>query len=112
MGKMAYSGVVADFPVANPVLKIQEIGQILIFSLLKIRKKTAGIIAGITIAALSLWGVSIWQNISPSELLNILLSTLVMLATIIFGAFLLIAALKILLKWWRKNNSITPLEED
>ena len=109
---MAYSGVVADFPAANPVLKIQEIGQILIFSLLKIRKKTAGIIAGITIAALSLWGVSIWQNISPSELLNILLSTLVMLATIIFGAFLLIAALKILLKWWRKNNSITPLEED
>ena len=72
----------------------------MIFSLLKIRKKTAGILAGITIAALSLWGLSFWQHISLLEILNILGGTLAMLAAIVTGAFLLISSLKLVLRAW------------
>ncbi|MDB3993409.1 hypothetical protein N9478_07965 [Gammaproteobacteria bacterium] len=72
----------------------------MIFSLLKIRKKTAGILAGITIAALSLWGLSFWQNITLLEILNILGGTLAMLAAIVTGAFLLISFLKLVLRAW------------
>lgn len=72
----------------------------MIFSLLKIRKKTAGILAGITIAALSLWGLSFWQNITWLEILNILGGTLAMLAAIVTGAFLLISFLKLVLRAW------------
>ena len=72
----------------------------MIFSLLKIRKKTAGILAGITIAALSLWGLSFWQNITLLEILNILGGTLAMLAAIVTGAFLLISSLKLVLRAW------------
>ena len=72
----------------------------MIFSLLKIRKKTAGILAGITIAALSLWGLSFWQNITWLEILNILGGTLAMLAAIVTGAFLLISSLKLVLRAW------------
>jgi hypothetical protein len=71
-----------------------------IFSLLKIRKKTAGILAGITIAALSLWGLSFWQNITLLEILKILGGTLAMLAAIVTGAFLLISSLKLVLRAW------------
>jgi hypothetical protein len=72
----------------------------LIFSLLKIRKKTASILAGITVAALSLWGLSFWQNITLLEILNILGGTLAMLAAIVTGAFLLISSLKLVLRAW------------
>ena len=72
----------------------------MIFSLLKIRKKTAGILAGITIAAISLWGLSFWQNITWLEILNILGGTLAMLAAIVTGAFLLISSLKLVLRAW------------
>ena len=72
----------------------------MIFSLLKIRKKTASVLAGITIAALSLWGLSFWQNITLLEILNILGGTLAMLAAIVTGAFLLISSLKLVLRAW------------
>ena len=72
----------------------------MIFSLLKIRKKTASILAGITVAALSLWGLSYWQNITLLEILNILGGTLAMLAAIVTGAFLLISSLKLVLRAW------------
>ncbi|MDD9889127.1 MAG: hypothetical protein OXU66_08670 [Gammaproteobacteria bacterium] len=66
----------------------------MIFSLLNLRKKTAAILAGITIAALCLWGLSIWQDISLAEMFNILLGTLIMLAAIMLGALILIASFK------------------
>ena len=72
----------------------------MIFSLLKIRKKTASILAGITVAALSLWGLSFWQHITLLEILNILGGTLAMLAAIVTGAFLLISSLKLVLRAW------------
>ncbi|HJN95120.1 MAG TPA: hypothetical protein QGF41_05360 [Gammaproteobacteria bacterium] len=74
----------------------QQTGPILIFSLLNVRKKTAAAVAGIGIAALCLWGLSLWQDISLQEMLNILLSTVLMLGSIILAAGLLIVVIKLL----------------
>ena len=68
----------------------------MIFSLLNIRKKTAAVIAGVSIAALCLWGLSIWQNISLTELFNILVATILMLGAVMLAALLLIALFKLL----------------
>ena len=67
----------------------------MIFSLLKIRKKTSAILAGITIGAICLWGVSYWQNIPPGEIFTILLSSLAFLLVIIVCALLVIATFKL-----------------
>ena len=109
---MDFSGAAASFPVANQLLETLKIGQILIFSLLKVRKKTASILAGITIAALSLWGLSMWQNISQAEILNILFSTIIMLTVIIIGASLLIIITKLLLRVLKKTSSPNSTEKD
>jgi len=66
----------------------------LIFSLLNVRKKTAAALAGIAIAFLCLWGLSVWQNISLQEMFHILLSTMIMLIAIILSALTLIAIVK------------------
>ena len=68
----------------------------MIFSLLNIRKKTAAVIAGVSIAALCLWGLSMWQNISLTELFNILVATILMLGAVMLAALLLIALYKLL----------------
>lgn len=68
----------------------------MIFSLLNIRKKTAAVIAGVSIAALCLWGLSMWQNISLTELFNILVATILMLGAVMLAALLLIALFKLL----------------
>ena len=68
----------------------------MIFSLLNVRNKTAASIAGIFIGLACLWGVSIWQDISPQEMVNILIGTVIMLAVIIGGALLLIIIFKLL----------------
>lgn len=68
----------------------------MIFSLLNVRKKTAASIAGIFIGLACLWGISIWQDISPQEMVNILIGTVIMLAVIIGGALLLIIIFKLL----------------
>ena len=109
---MGFSGAAANFLVANQLLETLKIGQILIFSLLKVRKKTASILAGITIAALSLWGLSMWQNISQAEILNILFSTIIMLTVIIIGASLLIIITKLLLRVLKKTSSPNSTEKD
>tara|TARA_B100001996_G_scaffold374817_1_gene353946 strand:+ start:228 stop:557 length:330 start_codon:yes stop_codon:yes gene_type:complete len=109
---MDFSGAAASFLVANQLLETLKIGQILIFSLLKVRKKTASILAGITIAALSLWGLSMWQNISQAEILNILFSTIIMLTVIIIGASLLIIITKLILRVLKKTSSPNSIEKD
>jgi len=68
----------------------------LIFSLLKIRKKTAANISSIVIALASLWGLAMWQNISREEILRLLWSTLLMLGVIVVCAILLITIFKLL----------------
>lgn len=74
----------------------------MIFSLLNLRKKTAAILAGIVIGALCLWAISAWQNISPEELLNILLGTVLMLLAIMLAAFAVIASIKLVGRGLRK----------
>ena len=83
----------------------------MIFSLLNVRKKTAAILAGISLAALSLWGLSMWQNISLAEMLSILGGTLIMIGTIMLGAFLFIALIKLLLRIWQKARSSKATED-
>lgn len=83
----------------------------MIFSLLNVRKKTAAILAGISLAALSLWGLSMWQSISLAEMLSILGGTLIMLSTIMLGAFLFIALIKLLLRVWQKARSSKATED-
>lgn len=74
----------------------------MIFSLLRVRKKTSATLAGIVIAALCLWGISMWQDISLSEIFNILLATTAMVAVVMVAAILLIAFFKILSSLIRK----------
>jgi len=75
--------------------------------MLNLRKKTAATLAGITIGALCLWGVALWQDVSVEELTSILIATLFMLGAIILSAALLIAlflGLKKLLSLLLKAN--------
>lgn len=84
----------------------------MIFSLLNVRKKTAAVLAGIAIALLCLWGLSMWQDISIEEMFNILVGTVIMLGVIMLGAFLLIVAFKLLIRIWQKvANSPESAEE-
>lgn len=76
----------------------------MIFSLLNIRKKLAATLAGIAIAAACLWGLSMWQDISILAMLRILLGLLIMLASIMFAAAVLIAVLKAVMLLLRKLN--------
>jgi hypothetical protein len=76
-----------------------------IFSLLNVRKKTAASLAGISIAALCLWGLSMWQDISLAQLMQTGLAVLAMLLTIMAAALLLIAAAKLLLWLLGKGRS-------
>lgn len=50
----------------------------MIFSFLKLRKKTAAALSGILIGAGSLWGLSMWQDI-PLEALAVQLGALLLL---------------------------------
>lgn len=58
--------------------------------MLNLRKKTAATLAGITIGALCLWGVALWQDVSVAELQSILFATLLMLGAIILAAAVLL----------------------
>lgn len=70
----------------------------MIFSFLNVRKKTAAIISGIAIAIGSLWGVSMWQDISRQELQSMLLGSVFMLGGIMLAAILLIVLIALLRK--------------
>lgn len=70
----------------------------MIFSLLKLRKKTAAVVGGISTGALCLWALVMWQNVSVEELTGLLLNTLLMLVMIIVTALLIIVAFKGLAK--------------
>ena len=83
----------------------------MIFSLLNVRKKTAAILAGISLAVLSLWGLSIWQDIPLAEMLSILVATLIMLGSIMLGAFALIALIKLLSRIWQKATHFKATED-
>ncbi len=67
----------------------------MIFSLLNIRKKTAAALSGIAIAAATLWGLALWQDISVQELLRMALATLLLVGGIAVCAILMIAVIKL-----------------
>ena len=69
----------------------------MIFSLLKINKKISATLAGIAIGAASLWGLSMWQEISSAEWLRLLLGVLVMLGGLALVAFCTVALCKLLI---------------
>jgi formate/nitrite transporter FocA (FNT family) len=68
----------------------------LIFSLLKIRKKTSAVIAGLLIGGACLWGIAMWQDISPRQLFSILLGSFAFIFGIMLLALCLIALAKLL----------------
>ncbi len=74
----------------------------MIFSLLKINKKTSATLAGIAIGAASLWGLSMWQDISRVELLRLLLAVLIMLGALALVALWAVALGKLLIAGARR----------
>lgn len=84
-----------NFQFAKPPIQTEKISPILIFSHLKIRKKTAATLSGVVIALGSLWGLAMWQDISRAEILRMLLATVTMVAVIAVCAMLLIVVFKL-----------------
>ena len=97
-GKMVNSGAVVAILTAKQPLITSTAVQILIFSLLNVRKKTAAIIAGLAIGATCLWAISAWQNISREELIDILLASLLMLGGVMVTALVAVAGLKLVVR--------------
>ena len=77
----------------------------MIFSLLKIRKKTAAVFAGIGAGLACIWAVAAWQDLSMQEIFNMLLGSVLLLVGIMFAAFCLVAAFSLLKKLLRKVSN-------
>ena len=95
---MVNSGAVVAILTAKQPLITSTGVQILIFSLLNVRKRTAAIIAGLAIGATCLWAISAWQNISREELIDILLASLLMLCGVMVTALVAVAGLKLVMR--------------
>ncbi len=74
----------------------------MIFSLLKLNKKTSAALAGIAIGAGSLWGLSLWRGIEAGELLRMLAAILAMLGGLALAAFCAVALVKLLIAALRR----------
>ena len=70
----------------------------MIFSLLKIRKKTAAVLAGIACGLASIWVVASWQNLSTEEILNMLLGSILLVGGIMVAALCLVIVFSLLRK--------------
>ena len=68
----------------------------MIFTLLKVGRKTSATLAGIAIGAACLWGLSVWQEISGAELLRLAVAVFVMLGGLALAALCAVAAGKLL----------------
>ncbi|MCY4015664.1 MAG: hypothetical protein OXF82_00730 [Gammaproteobacteria bacterium] len=68
----------------------------MIFSLLKINKKISATLAGVAIGAASLWGLSLWQDISGGELLRLAAAALILLGGVALAALCAVALGKLL----------------
>ena len=76
----------------------------MIFSLLKIRKKTSAVLAGIFIGAACLWGISEWQEIPPRELAILFVGTAVFILGIVLAAFLIISIFKLISQLFNRDD--------
>ncbi len=70
----------------------------MIFSLLKIRKKTAAVLMGIACGLACVWVVATWQQLSIQEILNILLGSILLLGGIMLAALCVVATFNLLRK--------------
>lgn len=77
----------------------------MIFSLLKIRKKTAAVLAGIGAGLACIWVVAAWQDLSLQDIFSMLLGSVLLLAGIMLAAFCLVATFSLLKKLLRKIGS-------
>ena len=84
----------------------------MIFSLLKIRKKTSAVIAGILIGAACLWGIAMWQDIPPRQLLTLLLGSFAFIFGIMLIAFCLIAMVKLILRVLRPSDDTADEQQE
>ena len=76
----------------------------MIFSLLKLRKKTSAVIAGILIGIACLWGIAMWQDISPQQLFTLFLGSFAFIFGIMLLALCLIAAVKLVARIVKGGN--------
>lgn len=68
----------------------------MIFSLLKLNRKTSAVAGGSMIAVGCLWGIAWWQDLSARELLNLFLGSLFLILGIMALALLLVAVSKMI----------------
>ena len=109
---MVNSGAVVAILTVKQPLTTSTAAQILIFSLLNVRKKTAAIIAGLAIGATCLWAISAWQNISREELIDILLASLLMLGGVMIIALFAVAGFKLLVRLINRVFSVSRPSSD
>lgn len=79
----------------------------MIFSLLKLGKKTSAVISGVLIAAACLWGIAWWQDWTPDQLLNLFIGSLFLILVVMLAAIALVALVKLgsyLLRRIRNRN--------
>lgn len=74
----------------------------MIFSLLKIRKKTSAVLAGIAVGIACVWAVASWQDLSSQQLLNMLLGSILLVGGIMIAALCLATAFWLLKKLLRQ----------
>jgi len=73
----------------------------LIFSLLKVRKKTGATIGGLIIGGTCLGGLIYWQDINFIELMSIFTALIVMMILIILIAIICNGVLILVRKTWK-----------
>ncbi|MFM1895998.1 MAG: hypothetical protein RLZZ385_1072 [Pseudomonadota bacterium] len=74
----------------------------LIFSFLKLPKKTAAVLGGIMIAMACLWGIALWQDITPRQLFGLFIGSLLLVLAVMLAAVLLVLLGKGILRLLRK----------
>ncbi|MBL4573513.1 MAG: hypothetical protein JKY86_10630 [Gammaproteobacteria bacterium] len=77
----------------------------MIFSLLKIRKKTAAVLVGIACGLACVWVVASWQKLSIQDILNMLLGSIFLLGGIMLAALCLVVVFALFRKLLSRINS-------
>ena len=78
----------------------------MLFSALKLRRKTRTVLACTAIGCLCLYGIAYWQDLTAQDILNLLLGAAGLLLAIITTALLLVTTFKLLqaaLAKWREK---------
>ena len=76
----------------------------MIFSLLKLSKKTGAVLGGSMIALACLWGIAWWQDLSARQLLNLFLASLGFIVMVMLAALVLVVLLKLCMRLLRRDG--------